>query len=238
MRSYVGGFEAQKFVLDEALSSALPSTPDVHFAIIGEEAPCRALSDAMKERLRANPTAIAPFSLVEGNYFGSSPEAYSQLFQPASASSNQPRANGDCSPGYIDLNDESVSELARLFPRLRVVVAGAVGADKLARWKRVFHGPGAVLEVGAAEKALDFLGLENNTALLPPAPAPPPTLKKARLPSDHKHMTKQVSFMGIGAQKAGTTWLHKMLKDHPEVQMAKDKETHFFDWHRKRGLGW
>ena len=35
----------------------------------------------------------------------------------------------------------------------------------------------------------------------------------------------------------GTTYF-PMLKDHPEVQMAKDKETHFFDWHRKRGLGW
>lgn len=33
----------------------------------------------------------------------------------------------------------------------------------------------------------------------------------------------------IGAQKAGTTWLHKMLRQHPDVWLPPIKEVHFFD---------
>ena len=35
-------------------------------------------------------------------------------------------------------------------------------------------------------------------------------------------------FLGIGAQKAGTTWLYRNLRDHPQVWMPK-KEVHYFD---------
>ncbi|MGA2232006.1 MAG: sulfotransferase [Tepidisphaeraceae bacterium] len=39
-------------------------------------------------------------------------------------------------------------------------------------------------------------------------------------------------FLGIGAQKAGTTWLHRNLLAHPAVFMPADlKEVHFFDKH-------
>jgi hypothetical protein len=39
-------------------------------------------------------------------------------------------------------------------------------------------------------------------------------------------------FLGIGAQKAGTTWLHANLKMHPEIFLpAEAKEVHFFDKH-------
>lgn len=37
------------------------------------------------------------------------------------------------------------------------------------------------------------------------------------------------TFLGIGAQKAGTTWLHKQLTQHPEIWMPPRKEIHFFD---------
>jgi hypothetical protein len=37
------------------------------------------------------------------------------------------------------------------------------------------------------------------------------------------------SFLGIGAQKAGTTWLYGMLKRHPDVGMPEQKELHFWD---------
>lgn len=37
------------------------------------------------------------------------------------------------------------------------------------------------------------------------------------------------SFIGIGAQKAGTTWLAKNLSDHPDIWMPERKELHFFD---------
>ncbi len=36
-------------------------------------------------------------------------------------------------------------------------------------------------------------------------------------------------FLGIGAQKAGTTWLHAQLAAHPDVWVPPPKELHFFD---------
>ncbi len=36
-------------------------------------------------------------------------------------------------------------------------------------------------------------------------------------------------FLIIGAQKAGTTWLHRNLQAHPRVWMPKEKELHYFD---------
>lgn len=36
-------------------------------------------------------------------------------------------------------------------------------------------------------------------------------------------------FLGIGAQKAGSTWLHDQLALHPEVAVPARKEVHYFD---------
>jgi hypothetical protein len=36
-------------------------------------------------------------------------------------------------------------------------------------------------------------------------------------------------FIGIGAQKAGTTWLYRNLRAHPQIWMPKNKELHYFD---------
>ena len=36
-------------------------------------------------------------------------------------------------------------------------------------------------------------------------------------------------FLGIGAQKAGTTWLHENLRRHPELFLPEEKELHYFD---------
>jgi hypothetical protein len=36
-------------------------------------------------------------------------------------------------------------------------------------------------------------------------------------------------FLVIGAQKAGTTWLHQNLKAHPQIWLPPEKEIHFFD---------
>jgi hypothetical protein len=36
-------------------------------------------------------------------------------------------------------------------------------------------------------------------------------------------------FLGIGAQKAGTTWLSRNLQAHPEIWMPSIKEVHYFD---------
>ena len=37
------------------------------------------------------------------------------------------------------------------------------------------------------------------------------------------------TFLGIGAQKAGTTWLYKMLSLHPDIGLHPHKEAHFWD---------
>lgn len=36
-------------------------------------------------------------------------------------------------------------------------------------------------------------------------------------------------FLGIGAQKAGTTWLHAMLSQHPMLKLPPAKELHYWD---------
>lgn len=48
----------------------------------------------------------------------------------------------------------------------------------------------------------------------------------------------QPSFIGIGAQRAGTTWLHECLKEHPEVFLPDEKEIHFFDRFYENGFQW
>jgi hypothetical protein len=38
-----------------------------------------------------------------------------------------------------------------------------------------------------------------------------------------------VDFLGIGAQKAGTSWLHRNLSHHPQIWFPIVKEVHYFD---------
>lgn len=38
-----------------------------------------------------------------------------------------------------------------------------------------------------------------------------------------------IDFVGIGAQKAGTTWLYKRLSMHPNIYFPRGKEIHYFD---------
>jgi hypothetical protein len=47
------------------------------------------------------------------------------------------------------------------------------------------------------------------------------------------------NFLGIGVQRAGTTWLYKLLTGHPEVFMPSTrKEVRFFDRYYDRGIDW
>ncbi|GAB3198517.1 hypothetical protein GCM10027062_12870 [Nocardioides hungaricus] len=48
------------------------------------------------------------------------------------------------------------------------------------------------------------------------------------------------TFLCIGAQKCGTTWLASAVAQHPEVGTGRRKELHFFDQRDAyaRGLGW
>lgn len=43
-------------------------------------------------------------------------------------------------------------------------------------------------------------------------------------------------FLGIGAQKAGTTWLHANLARHPQLFLPEVKELHWLDWNWHRGV--
>jgi hypothetical protein len=43
-------------------------------------------------------------------------------------------------------------------------------------------------------------------------------------------------FLGIGAQKAGTTWLYENLRCHPDVFLPDKKELHYFDRRFHRSL--
>ena len=42
-------------------------------------------------------------------------------------------------------------------------------------------------------------------------------------------MTEATLLFGIGAAKAGTTWLYRYLAGHPEVRLPAVKELHYFD---------
>lgn len=51
-----------------------------------------------------------------------------------------------------------------------------------------------------------------------------------RVKETSNHTIQLPDFLGIGAQKSGTTWLHEMLKQHPQICLPSDqKELHFFD---------
>ncbi len=39
----------------------------------------------------------------------------------------------------------------------------------------------------------------------------------------------KIDFIGIGAAKAGTTWLGHVLAEHPQICMSEPKEVHFFN---------
>lgn len=46
-------------------------------------------------------------------------------------------------------------------------------------------------------------------------------------------------FLGLGAQRAGTTWLDHVLRCHPEIYLpVRRKEVHYFDQNFHRGTGW
>ena len=47
-----------------------------------------------------------------------------------------------------------------------------------------------------------------------------------------------LDFLGIGAQKAGTSWIYEALREHPEVRFPGGKEIHFWDTGRPGGIEW
>ncbi len=48
----------------------------------------------------------------------------------------------------------------------------------------------------------------------------------------------KVDFIGIGAQKCASTWIHGVLSDHPEIGVYPGKEVDFFSNYYNRGYQW
>jgi hypothetical protein len=47
------------------------------------------------------------------------------------------------------------------------------------------------------------------------------------------------NFIGLGAPKCGSTWLHDLLQSHPDIYMPKyRKELYFFNKNYVQGTGW
>ncbi len=46
------------------------------------------------------------------------------------------------------------------------------------------------------------------------------------------------AFIGLGAQKCASTWLHRLLESHPEVALPAVKELDFFSHHFDSGFQW
>jgi Sulfotransferase domain len=52
-------------------------------------------------------------------------------------------------------------------------------------------------------------------------------------------MTSPIAnFLGIGAQKCATTWVYRVLQDHPQVAVSEPKELDFFSAAYDRGRQW
>ena len=49
---------------------------------------------------------------------------------------------------------------------------------------------------------------------------------------------QHLSFIGIGAQKCASTWVYKILQDHPQVCVSDPKELNFFSYKYDHGFRW
>jgi hypothetical protein len=47
-----------------------------------------------------------------------------------------------------------------------------------------------------------------------------------------------VSFIGIGAQKCASTWVHRVLDEHPQAFLSTPKELDYFSYFYGRGCDW
>ena len=64
-----------------------------------------------------------------------------------------------------------------------------------------------------------------------------PSVAMTQTMSDSIH-NHPLSFLVVGCQRCGTTWLDAALRDHPQVYLPVQKQTYFFDRHLDRGLDW
>jgi hypothetical protein len=51
-------------------------------------------------------------------------------------------------------------------------------------------------------------------------------------------MTRLPNFLYIGPDKAGSSWLHDVLSEHPDIFMTPAKDLYFFDRYFDKGVDW
>lgn len=48
----------------------------------------------------------------------------------------------------------------------------------------------------------------------------------------------RITFLMVGCQRSGTTWVDAALREHPEVYLPAQKQTYFFDRNYEKGMEW
>lgn len=46
------------------------------------------------------------------------------------------------------------------------------------------------------------------------------------------------NFLGVGASKSATSWVHTCMEEHPEIFVPSEKEIHFFNYNYEKGFDW
>ena len=73
----------------------------------------------------------------------------------------------------------------------------------------------------------------------PDVPPPQPLLHRCPRPAmTGSSLPQHPNFIYIGPDKAGSSWLHEILRRHPQVYMPPAKGLYFFDRYYDRGLSW
>lgn len=58
------------------------------------------------------------------------------------------------------------------------------------------------------------------------------------LPAMASHGVTNPSFLYIGAEKAGSSWIYQILREHPDVFVPEAKDIYFFDRFYDKGVDW
>ena len=50
--------------------------------------------------------------------------------------------------------------------------------------------------------------------------------------------SEDITFLMVGCQRCGTTWVDAALREHPEIYLPQQKQSYFFDRNYDRGMDW
>ena len=55
---------------------------------------------------------------------------------------------------------------------------------------------------------------------------------------DSSPTQETITFVMVGCQRCGSTWVDAALREHPEIFLPSQKQTYFFDAHYDKGIDW